>query len=388
MTDHLLEQLNKIASTPMREAFALPPEIYTSPGIKALEDGQIFARDWTCPGLAAQVPNPGDYLTWSIGEQPVFSIRNRDGEIKTFANVCRHRMMQLLTGQGNCRRVVCPYHAWTYDLDGQLIGAPFMDRTSGFDKSKISLPEIRTEVWQGWIYVTLNEDAKPVADLLAGLADVTGRFRVPGYVLAILEDHVWQTNWKLLVENFMEGYHLPVAHKNTVGAWMPVDSVDFPESSDLAFAYQTFTKDEDATYGRAHPDNDFLEGHWRYTTVMPTVFPTHMYVLAPDHLWYLSLRPKGIGEVHVRFGVALAPEAEAALTGKEKEKFLTDLNEFFRHVNEEDRFVVEGIYAGAKAPLTEAGPLSWLERELHDFAKYLASRLTDTGSARVGKAAE
>jgi len=105
-------------------------------------------------------------------------------------------------------------------------------------------------------------------------------------------------------------------------------------------------------------------------------------------LWYLSLRPKGVGEVHVRFGVALAPEVHDGLNAKERKAFLGELTEFFSHVNEEDRFVVEGIYKGAKAPLTTPGPLSWLERELHDFAKYLALRLTSGEAALTGRAAE
>ena len=388
MSAELLDELSRIATLDVSEAFALPPQMYTSPQIMALEQTNVFAHDWTCPGLAADIPNPGDYLTWTIGDQPVFSIRTGDGEIRSYANVCRHRMMQLLDGRGNRKRVVCPYHAWTYNLDGQLIGAPHMDRSEGFNKKEVCLPEIRTEIWQGWIYLTLNLAATPVAELLAPLGDETGRYGVANYVPVVWEDHVWQTNWKLLVENFMEGYHLPVAHKKTVGQWMPIDSVNFPEASNPYFSYQTFTKDEDATYGRAHPSNKTLKGEWRYTTVMPSVFPTHMYVLAPDHLWYLSLRPKGVGEVHVRFGVALAPEVHDGLNAKERKAFLGELTEFFSHVNEEDRFVVEGIYKGAKAPLTTPGPLSWLERELHDFAKYLALRLTSSEAALTGRAAE
>jgi len=101
-----------------------------------------------------------------------------------------------------------------------------------------------------------------------------------------------------------------------------------------------------------------------------------MYVLAPDHLWYLSLRPKGIGQVQVRFGVAIAPEVDKSLTDPAQRKaWVDELVTFFEHVNGEDRAVVEGIYAGAKSPMAVPGPLSWLERELHDFHCYLARRL-------------
>jgi choline monooxygenase len=369
----LLGELQHIAENSLEQARALPPAIYTSSKFLNLEMQQIFARDWSCAGRAAEIPKPGDYLTWSIAGQPIFVARNSSGEVKAFSNVCRHRMMVLLEGKGSCKRVVCPYHAWTYDLDGQLIGAPYMDKSAGFDKKSIRLHELRTEIWEGWIYVTLNEDVVPVAELLAPLGEVTTRYRQANYVPVISQDHVWDTNWKLLTENFMEGYHLPVAHKETVGAWMPIEKTGFPDGVFAGFTYQTFEKNKTAGYGRAHAANTWLDGDWRHTSVLPTVFPCHMYVLAPDHLWYLSLRPQGAAQVQVRFGVALAPEVIDAL--EDRDAAIDELSTFFDKVNAEDRGVVEGIFKGAQAPLSSAGQLSWLERELHDFACYLNRRL-------------
>ncbi|MDH3743251.1 MAG: Rieske 2Fe-2S domain-containing protein, partial [Hyphomicrobiales bacterium] len=350
-----------------------------------LERQRIFASDWVCPGLAADIPDPGDYLTYSVADQPVFCVRGKDGEIRTLSNVCRHRMMLLLEDRGRTKRVVCPYHAWTYDLDGALIGAGHMDKSDGFDKKDHCLPEIRTEIWNGWIYITLNPDAAPVADILKPLDDMVEGYQMANYVPVILTDHVWNTNWKLLTENFMEGYHLPVAHKATVGLWMPMSSVNFPDKAHDGFTYQTFIKDENAIYGRAPSGNARLEGHWRHTTVMPTVFPSHMYILAPDHVWYLSLRPKGTDQVHVRFGVAIAPEVHASLDNPID--WVADLAAFFDKVNAEDRFVVEGICEGSRAPDAQSGPLSWLEHEIHDFMRYLSSRLTPE-SAKQKQAAE
>ena len=169
-------------------------------------------------------------------------------------------------------------------------------------------------------------------------------------------------------------FRSPVAHKATVGAWFPVEDTVFPEVTFDGFTYQTFTKDENAKYGRAHPANTRLAGKWRHTSILPTIFPSHMYVLAPDHLWYLSLRPKGVGEVHLRFGIALAPEVHEAL-GEARDTWVKELADFFDRVNAEDRVVVEGINRGAQAPLATRGPLSWLEREIHDFARYLSARL-------------
>jgi len=372
--DKLLPRLAALAALPPSESTALPPEFYHTEGLFELEQRQLFARDWACPGMAAEIPNPGDYLCFSIGDQPIFTIRGRDGEVRSFSNVCLHRMMRLLEGRGNRSRIVCPYHAWTYDTGGQLVGAPHMKRTPGFAPRQHHLPEIRTEVWEGWIYVTLDPQADSVATVLEPLQGVVGAYDMAGYVPVVTQDHLWNTNWKLLSENFMEGYHLPVAHGKTVGAWFPADNTVFPEATDGAFTYQTFTKDEGARYGRAHPANTRLKDHWRFTSVMPTVFPAHMYVLAPDHLWYLSLRPKSVGQVHVRFGAALAPEVMSSLN--DPQPFVRELVEFFDRVNEEDRIVVEGLYQGTGAPLARPGRLSWLEREIHDFIRYLDRRLS------------
>ena len=374
----LLAQLATSANGPLERATSAEPRLYWDEEIAAQEETAIFRRDWVCPGLAAEIPRPGDYLTFTIAGDPVFCIRDKSGEIKTFSNVCRHRMMQLLEGTGCTSRVVCPYHAWTYSLDGQLIGAGHMERSEGFNKKEVCLPQIRTEIWNGWIYVTLNPDATPVAEALAPLHEVVSRYEMENYVPVVREEHVWQTNWKLLTENFMEGYHLPVAHKATVGAWFPVEKTVFPDTVYDAFTYQTFQKTGNATYGQAHPDNTRLKGDWRNTSVLPTVFPTHMYVLAPDHLWYLSLRPKGVGQVDVRFGVAIAPEVDAMLGyADERTAWIDELTGFFEHVNTEDRQVVEGIYAGSRSAQATPGPLSWLEREIHDFQQYLSRRLGD-----------
>ncbi len=372
-TNLLLETLRETAHAALEDATALHPRLYRSQDIHQLELRNIFSRDWLCPGRAADIPEPGDYLTHSIVDQPIFVQRGNDDEIRAFANVCRHRMMKLLEGTGSCKRIVCPYHAWTYGLDGNLIGAPHMDRSKAFNKSKISLTPIRVDVWHGWIYVSLDPDAKPVSELLSDFPDFLDFYRMEDYVPVVTQDHVWQTNWKLLAENFIEGYHLPIAHRATVGAGYAADDIEFPENSFENFTLELFRKPPDAVVGNAHPDNTRLTGDWRNTSMLGVIFPCHLIVLAPDHLWYLSLRPKGVGEIHVRFGAALAPEVHATQSDPEAER--EKMIALFDSVNAEDRFVVEGIFAGSGAPLTKPGPLSWLEHMLHDFAIYLDSRI-------------
>ncbi len=353
----------------------MTPGVYLSDELLRLEEERIFAKEWLCIGRAQEIPTAGDYLTYAIDDQPIVVMRGKDGAIHGFANVCRHRMMRLLDGDGHCRKIVCPYHGWTYDLDGQLRGAPHMADRPGFRVSDHRLPEVRTEEWEGWVYATLDPDIDSVAEMLKPLQAVVARYRMADYVPIIRQDHLWNTNWKILTENFMEGYHLPLAHRETVGAWFPTREVAFPEASHAGFAYQTFVKTPDAALGLASPSNQVLAGRGRHTSVMPTVFPSHMYGLAPDHLWYLSLRPEGVGQVLVRFGVAIAPEVLAAQS--DPDGFVGEIETFFDKVNGEDRFIVEGIFQGVKGASSEPGPLNWLEREIHEFIKYLDRRLSD-----------
>jgi phenylpropionate dioxygenase-like ring-hydroxylating dioxygenase large terminal subunit len=150
---------------------------------------------------------------------------------------------------------------------------------------------------------------------------------------------------------------------------------EFADATFEGFSYSTFPRSESLHYGLAHPDNTRLEGKWRYTTVLLKVYPGHLVSLAPDLLWFLSLRPRGAGEVQLRFGVALAPERHASID--DVAAFVTTLTAFFAKVNGEDRAIVEGIYRGSCAPLAASGPFSWLEREIHDFMRYVSQRLTD-----------
>ena len=374
--DEVLTSLKKLAATPLEAATAPPKAIYTLPDITAHEMDRIFASEWLCAGRADELPNPGDYMAFECGAQPLIIIRGADGALSARSNICRHRMMRLVEGRGNTRKFSCPYHAWTYNLEGQLVGAAYMDRTTCFNKSDIQLPAVRCEEYLGWIYVCLDPDVEPVAHMLADLTEKLLPDNMQNYVTIFTEDHVWDTNWKCLTENFMEGYHLPVAHRDTVGGHFLVEETQFDERGSFPhFTSQLFVKTGTAPVGTAHPDNTSLTGKWRNISVMPTVFPCHMYVLAPDHLWYLALQPDGPGRTRIRYGAALAPEVLAAQS--DPETYIAETKTFLDAVQLEDKNVVEGIFAGAKAPLSSPGPLSWLERENHEFTQYLARRLCD-----------
>jgi len=373
-----LKYLAALAALPQNEATAMPPDMYHSPKIAKRERKHIFNQEWLCAGLSNTIPKAGDYLSYEIGDQSIIVIRQKDESVAAFANVCRHRMMTLLEGSGSCKnkRIMCPYHAWSYDINGSLKSAPQMQYRPNFDKKDYGLLPIRCEVWEGWVYVTLNNDAPAVTEQLAELQEVVADYQMANYVPIVQQEHIWNTNWKMLTENFMEGYHLPVTHRGTVGSHFPVDETEFSAlPANPAFTYQLYTKKESAPVGNAHPDNRVLKGKQRRTSVLPTIFPSHMISLAPDHLWYLSLQPLGHDKVRIRYGAALAPEVLAA--SDDPDTLTKDVIKFLDQVNEEDRGVVEGIFKGSIGSLSSAGPLCWLERENHEFTQYIARRLCE-----------
>jgi len=371
----LLKQLGELAARPLSEATSMPKQVYLSDEFNRLEQEKIFDQEWICAGRTDDVPNPGDYRTFQLGKQPLVIIRQKDGSIEALSNVCLHRMMQIVEGRGNAKKMVCPYHAWTYGIDGQLKAAPHMDKSSCFDKGHHKLPNIRLEIWCGWIYVTLNAKAEPINKRLSKFDEVAARYRMEDFVGIVSEDHVWNTNWKLLAENFMEGYHLPIAHKATVGGFIDVNNTSYDERGPFDFfSYQSFTKSEDATVGTAHPKNTTLKDEWRYTSLLPVIYPSHLIVLAPDHLWYLSLQPQGTGQVRMRYGASIAPEVLE--NHPNPDELIDSVKDLLDRVNDEDRFLVEGIFRGANAPMSTSGPLSWLEQQNHEFTQYLSRMIS------------
>ena len=162
---------------PLGEARALPSEAFTSPAVYDRETDRLFAREWLCVGRGDQIPQPGDYFCLDLLDEKLVVVRGRDSEIRVLSRTCRHRGASVVEGAGNADTFVCPYHAWAYHLDGRLAGAPLSERIEGFDARSCRLPEIRSEGWEGWIFVNFDSEAaalgprlEPLSKLLAPYA--------------------------------------------------------------------------------------------------------------------------------------------------------------------------------------------------------------------------
>jgi phenylpropionate dioxygenase-like ring-hydroxylating dioxygenase large terminal subunit len=377
----VFDELREHAALEFAAARALPLRAYESEALAARETADLFATDWLCVGRTADVARIGDFITaeipWTDGSpRSLIILRSDDGEIRVFDNVCVHRGAELLTGCGNEVRITCPYHAWVYRLDGSLVGAPYMaDSTEPdghpFDPSRHHLVGIRAEVWEGFVFVNQDPDAPPLAPSLVGLHDVVCRFAMADYVPVHEQVDVWETNWKLLVENFMDAYHVFKVHRNSFGAMgdSTADTVMFPGTD--RWAHHRVV--EAGAADMAHPSNEALQGPWRTTTVLAAVFPGFVVQLQPDWLWFLRITPIGTGRVRIAWQVAIAPEMLAGQA--DPGAYVDEVMALIHLVNSEDRPVVEGLRRGMHRPQFDRAPLSYLERNVYDFDRYISCRL-------------
>lgn len=366
-----ISALNQNVSQPFEQARAMPPSVYTSDAFLQRELSDIFSKDWFCVGRADALPNPGDYVTQDLAGQPIMVIRDRDGVLRAQSNVCLHRMSTLLQGRGNTRAIVCPYHAWTYNLDGSLRGAPAMTLNEGFCKDQYKLPQVRCQEWLGWVFVTLNGDAPDVADQLSPVDDMIADYDMASYTETFFETHIWDTNWKVLAENFMESYHLPVCHAGTIGGLSKLEEMDCPPGLP-AFNYHTILKDDGLKIALAHPDNTKLQGDMRRTTWLLAIYPSLMITLTPGYFWYLSLHPEGVDKVRINFGGGMSQDW---VKDADAQQHFAALKTLLDDVNVEDRGCTEKVYRGLCSQMAAPGHLSHLERPNYDFATYLNSRI-------------
>ncbi|ERL97450.1 ring-hydroxylating dioxygenase, large terminal subunit [Rhodobacteraceae bacterium HIMB11] len=367
-----IADLRRNTSVPFEQARAMPTSVYTSEDFVEAELKHVFGKDWYCVGRADALSKTGDYVTAELAGQPIVVLRDADHQLRAMSNVCLHRMSTLLQGRGNAKTIVCPYHAWTYNLDGNLRGAPAMSQNDAFCKDHYRLPQVRCEEWLGWVFVCLDPDAEPVAVQLAEVADMIAAYDMTNYSESFYEEHVWDTNWKVLAENFMESYHLPVCHAGTIGGLSKLEDMVCPPGRP-AFNYHTILKDESLRIAMAHPTkNDRLKGEERKTTYLLALYPSLMITLTPGYFWYISLHPKGPGQVHIRFGGGMSNDfAEDADISEN----FTQLKTLLDEVNVEDRGCTEKVFNGLCSDAATPGHLSHLERPNYDFAQYLMGKI-------------
>ncbi|MDH3668924.1 MAG: aromatic ring-hydroxylating dioxygenase subunit alpha [Paracoccaceae bacterium] len=363
----IAEALAKSAASDHAAARAMPGAFYTCPDVLAAERAGLFAREWLCVGRAEEIPEPGDYMTYDLVGEPVAMVRGEDGAIRALSNVCRHRAMPVLSGQGKARRLVCPYHSWTYDTTGQLIGTPLIGKRADFDKRDCRLPEFRSEIWQGFIFVSLNPDVAPLAPRMAGLDRIIHNYHFEEMRTRYVAHEVWDTNWKSLVENFMEGYHLSALHRETLHLVNPTELCAHYPAGDAYFgSFAGFTPDmEREKVG--HPDLTEAELD---TCVMIAVPPNLVIGGASDYSSFLCIEPASTDSVRVKLGLFFYGDDWP----DERVDWAVEL---FQNTMAEDKVVLENLGRGLRSAHYRPGPLAGAAYEgcILDLHQYIARRL-------------
>ena len=212
--EEFVEVRGKYDETPVR-SHSIDTRCYLDPKFLRIEREQIFHRSWQFLCHEEKLREPGSYVSLDVEGQPVLAIRNSHGELRAFYNVCKHRGHELIFGEGKTRKLTCPYHAWTYNLDGVLIVAPRSEHIENFDTGEICLEPVQIETFCHLVFVNLDPDAAPLAELTGELGNEIMSFAPDLAKLTFSTRLTYniKANWKSVVDNFLECYHCPVAHK-------------------------------------------------------------------------------------------------------------------------------------------------------------------------------
>ena len=355
---------------------ALEPRFYLDPELLEAEQERIFERTWQLIGHVSALPGPGSYTTGFAGSQPVLVVRDEANRLRAYRNVCRHRASCLLSGSGQCKGAIrCRYHGWTYKFDGTLIGAPealqFGER---LDKSALGLMPVRVEELCGLVFVNLDPDAAPLADLVGDLPARLERYRIPELESFSPGGGTQPANWKVVAENYLEGYHIPIAHPGLMRmldykhydtelhehyAWIEAPLREKPSSNRLERLYaQLVTPMPGLTDEDRHT--------WRYVFI----YPNTTIDLYADQVNTWQMLPDGVGRTRDVFGSYRSPHSGP------RTRAVQWINQRVNTlVLKEDIDLVGNVQLGLRTRGYRCGPLSRRESAVAWFADRIRADL-------------
>jgi choline monooxygenase len=364
---------SKTAAAPVPPA--LSPHLYLDPEVLRVEDERIFSRTWQFAGHVSQLPNAGTYLTVNAGTQPVLVVRDDEGELRAFRNVCRHRGSRLLSGAGECKKAIrCRYHGWTYRMDGTLIGVPEGRQIPGLDKSTLGLFPARVEVLKGLVFVNLDLHATPLAEQVAGLPERLAPYGFENLKPVVENETSQPANWKIVIDNYLEGYHVPIAHPGLMRlvdyknydvelfdnwVWFDAPLRDKPSGNLLERTYQRLVEPMPGL----GPDDTRV---WRYILI----YPNTTIDLYPDQIGIWQILPQGTDATH-DVAMTLLPPSGSAKT-RAVQLANRKINQL---VSDEDVDLVANQQAGIATHGFEPGPLSRREAAVGWFADRIRADL-------------
>ena len=368
---------------PVETAAALPNAAYTSAAFLELENARLFARTWMLAGFAHEIPEPGDVRPTNVAGEPVILVRCRDGEIRAFHNVCRHRGSRLVAEPCQGRKtLVCPYHAWTYGLDGRLLtrphfhgpGAHDIVEPGNGDGAKWGLKPVRTALWRDLVFADLSGSAPPLEEHLKPMTERLAGYRLDALGYAGKLEFEIEANWKLIHENFIENYHVFAVHPKLTD-FVPMERRN-PSShdgyclwNDYRFPKPEPGRGEGLPYYPDLPEDLVDRGLWFH------FFPSLDIELWPDQFAVFRVTPLGPTRTREEIHVYLIGEAAQSECYRDGRQGVFDM---WRELNREDIAVLENLQAGRASSAFDGGCFSphW------EAANHHLCRLVVEGIAR------
>ncbi len=373
----LLEQL-EASTADVAHAVTLPPELYTSNEFFEFEKQGIFSHEWLCVGRAERIPRPGDWFVVTLLDEPIIVTRDKEMMVHAMSAVCQHRAMQVCEGSGNDNTFKCPYHHWTYASDGKLLGAPAMERTQDFDKADWALPQLQVEEWMGFVFVNFDADAAPLGPTLACYEPYIANYDLANAVCPstfTLESMPW--NWKVMFENFNDGYHANRLHQY-VQDFCPSDLSAFPEpwdeASNVVFRTAGYTHIDggfNATHRVIMPVFPNLTEQDRTRSTFALIPPVLCFGTAPDQCFFFLVRPTGPQTIDVEIGYIFHPSALEDPLFTEKLALSDAGVQVF--VNQ-DQDATTKVQRGLRSRYAPRGRYSWQEESHVRFNRWLVDR--------------
>lgn len=376
-TPDLLASMSE-STQDVARAKTLPTECYTTQEFLDFERRTLFSHEWLCVGRASTIPDNGDYFTTVVNDEQVIVARGKDSQVRVFSSICQHRGMQICDDKGNCGTFTCPYHHWSYGLDGRLLGAPAMERTEGFEKKDFGLPNLKVELWQGFIMVNFDRDAAPFAPTMSRYEPFLANYDLENTVCPgtfTLTDLPW--NWKVMMENFNDGYHANRLH-HTIQDFCPSNLAAFPvpwdDASNVMFRTNGYTHIDggfNATTKALMPVFPKLteEERWRSTfALMP---PSLCFGTAPDQAFFFIVRPKTPDTIDVEIGYLFHP---SALEHPMFEHLFQMSDAGVQVFVKQDQDATTKVQRGMKSRFAARGRYSWQEESHVQFNRWLVQR--------------
>jgi phenylpropionate dioxygenase-like ring-hydroxylating dioxygenase large terminal subunit len=372
------------ARAPSPDDFSLPGWIYRDADFLEAEKERVFATSWQIVCHLSDIPHPGNYHTLDFLNEPLVAVRGRDGGVRAFFNVCRHRASRLLDGSsGHCPgRIVCPYHAWTYDLDGRLTTVPHRTEFVDFSPDQYGLKTIETEIYKGFVFVRMKPGLPSVADMLAPYESELAAYRLeelqPMGRVTLRTRHV---NWKNVTDNYSDGMHITVAHPGLtrlfgqsygIAAQPWVDKMwgflrDVPSSQRSERMYQTILPRS------AHLPDD-RQRLWIYFKLWPNI----AFDIYPDQIDFMQMIPISPTETLIREIAYAHPD------GRREMRAARYLNwRINRRVSAEDKALIERVQSGMHSRSYSPGPLGRNEVSLRSFAHRMRELLPESRLERA-----